>query len=141
MCPVASRIQARPNNNPVCQSLPTQVLVYHDLLGMIQHPHHAKVTPKFCKQYAKIGTAISEALEAYHADVTQRQFPLARYSPYALREGEDWRLVEALRSRGLDLAAAAAATGIEQGKQEAARANGSAAAPPPPSNSKAAAGN
>ena len=27
-----------------------QVLVYHDLLGMMQHPHHAKVTPKFCKQ-------------------------------------------------------------------------------------------
>eukprot|EP00960_Hanusia_phi_P073767 768082-Hanusia_phi.AAC.7 len=28
-----------------------QVLVYHDLLGMMQHPHHAKVTPKFCKQF------------------------------------------------------------------------------------------
>lgn len=27
-----------------------QVLVYHDLLGMTSHPHHAKVTPKFCKQ-------------------------------------------------------------------------------------------
>ena len=32
-----------------------QVLVYHDLLGMMQHPHHAKVTPKFCKQYAAVG--------------------------------------------------------------------------------------
>ena len=27
-----------------------QVLVYHDLLGMTSHPHHAQVTPKFCKQ-------------------------------------------------------------------------------------------
>ncbi len=34
---------------------PLQVLVYHDLLGMMQHPHHAKVTPKFCKQYAAVG--------------------------------------------------------------------------------------
>lgn len=32
-----------------------QVLVYHDLLGMMQHPHHAKVTPKFCKQYGAVG--------------------------------------------------------------------------------------
>ncbi len=32
-----------------------QVLVYHDLLGMMSHPHHAKVTPKFCKQYAQVG--------------------------------------------------------------------------------------
>ena len=23
--------------------MPEQVLVYHDLLGMMQHPHHAKV--------------------------------------------------------------------------------------------------
>ena len=27
-----------------------QVLVYHDLLGMMTHPHHAQVTPKFVKQ-------------------------------------------------------------------------------------------
>lgn len=26
-----------------------QVLVYHDLLGMMTHPHHAAVTPKFVK--------------------------------------------------------------------------------------------
>lgn len=37
-----------------------QVLVYHDLLGMMQHPHHAKVTPKFCKQYAAVGAVIQE---------------------------------------------------------------------------------
>jgi 3-methyl-2-oxobutanoate hydroxymethyltransferase len=35
------------------------VLVYHDLLGMMQHPHHAKVTPKFCKQYGAVGEVIS----------------------------------------------------------------------------------
>jgi hypothetical protein len=34
--------------------------VYHDLLGMMQHPHHAKVTPKFCKQYSAVGAVIQE---------------------------------------------------------------------------------
>ncbi|CAD5327378.1 unnamed protein product [Arabidopsis thaliana] len=33
------------------------VLVYHDLLGMMQHPHHAKVTPKFCKHPYKISSS------------------------------------------------------------------------------------
>lgn len=37
-----------------------QVLVYHDLLGMMQHPHHAKVTPKFCKQYSAVGRVIQQ---------------------------------------------------------------------------------
>lgn len=46
-------------------SAATQVLVYHDLLGMLQHPHHAKVTPKFCKQYAQVGTVIQDALAQY----------------------------------------------------------------------------
>ena len=48
-----------------------QVLVYHDLLGMMQHPHHAKVTPKFCKQYGAIGTAIQIALQQYRDEVRQ----------------------------------------------------------------------
>ncbi|KAH0777225.1 hypothetical protein KY290_008636 [Solanum tuberosum] len=36
---------------PFCSG---QALVYHDLLGMMQHPHHAKVTPKFCKQFGQV---------------------------------------------------------------------------------------
>lgn len=35
-----------------------QVLVYHDMLGMMQHHHHAEFTPSFCKQYALVGHAI-----------------------------------------------------------------------------------
>lgn len=101
-----------------------QVLVYHDLLGMLQHPHHAKVTPKFCKQYAKVGQAIQEALAAFQTEVSERQFPSPRYSPYALREGEDVRLVDALRTKGLDLAAAAASGMLRDVKAEAA--NGAA---------------
>ena len=44
--------------------------MYHDLLGMMQHPHYAKVTPKFCKQYAAIGAAINAGLTAYRDEVT-----------------------------------------------------------------------
>ena len=44
--------------------------MYHDLLGMMQHPHHAKVTPKFCKQYAAIGTNIQSALQQYRDEVS-----------------------------------------------------------------------
>jgi 3-methyl-2-oxobutanoate hydroxymethyltransferase len=48
------------------------VLVYHDLLGMMQHPHHAKVTPKFCKQYAAVGAVIQDALQHYKEEVRAR---------------------------------------------------------------------
>jgi 3-methyl-2-oxobutanoate hydroxymethyltransferase len=58
------------------------VLVYHDLLGLRSHPHHAKVTPKFCKQYAHVGSTIQGALQQYREEVTSRQFPTTRYSPY-----------------------------------------------------------
>jgi 3-methyl-2-oxobutanoate hydroxymethyltransferase len=58
----------------------SQVLVYHDLLGMMQHPHHAKVTPKFCKQYAAVGSIIQEGLQQYRAEVrAQHGFLSAGY--------------------------------------------------------------
>lgn len=53
---------------------PPQVLVYHDLLGMMQHPHHAKVTPKFCKQYSAVGAVIQE-VGAGHAMCRRAQSP------------------------------------------------------------------
>ena len=37
-----------------------QVLVYHDLLGMMQHPWHAAHALKFCKQYAAVGSVINQ---------------------------------------------------------------------------------
>ncbi|MCO5607954.1 hypothetical protein L7F22_062156 [Adiantum nelumboides] len=52
-----------------------QVSVYHDIIGMMQHPHYAKVTPKFCKRYAHIGNAIKEALVSYRDDDTNGSFP------------------------------------------------------------------
>jgi len=63
-----------------------QVLVYHDLLGMMQHHHHAKVAPKFCKQYASVGTMIEEALVNYREEVKSAAFPGADFSPYKMPE-------------------------------------------------------
>eukprot|EP00284_Hemiselmis_tepida_P007110 CAMPEP_0174918568 /NCGR_PEP_ID=MMETSP1355-20121228/3148_1 /TAXON_ID=464990 /ORGANISM="Hemiselmis tepida, Strain CCMP443" /LENGTH=412 /DNA_ID=CAMNT_0016163747 /DNA_START=167 /DNA_END=1401 /DNA_ORIENTATION=- len=72
-----------------------QVLVYHDLLGMMQHPHHAKVTPKFCKQYSAVGATINAALTQYVDEVRAREFPGAAYSPYKMAKGE----LEAFRAK------------------------------------------
>ena len=49
---------------------------------MMSHPHHAKVTPKFCKQYASVGSVIQEAIQRYRDEVTGRHFPTAQFSPY-----------------------------------------------------------
>jgi len=46
-----------------------QVLVYHDLLGMLEHAHHAKVAPSFCKIYVQLGRLIQEALDSYRKEV------------------------------------------------------------------------
>lgn len=86
-----------------------QVLVYHDLLGMMQHPHHAKVTPKFCKQYAQVGNVINAALLEYKKDVESRSFPSASYSPYKIERADVDGFLKELQKLGLDAAASAAA--------------------------------
>jgi 3-methyl-2-oxobutanoate hydroxymethyltransferase len=86
-----------------------QVLVYHDLLGMMSHPHHTKVTPKFCKRYAEVGHTIQNALAAYRADVADRTFPGHAYSPYSIPEHELEALMAVLRTDGMPEAADAVA--------------------------------
>ena len=86
-----------------------QVLVYHDLLGMMQHPHHAKVTPKFCKQFASVGTVVQDALQQYKAEVTSGAFPSEQYSPYKLPEAERNVLADQLDQAGFGKAAVAVA--------------------------------
>jgi 3-methyl-2-oxobutanoate hydroxymethyltransferase len=93
-----------------------QVLVYHDLLGMMQHPHHAKVAPKFCKQYAQVGAVIQEALGRYAAEVEQRKFPSARYTPYRMEPGAAEALGVELRREGL----MQAAVEVEEAERRAA---------------------
>lgn len=83
-----------------------QVLVYHDLLGMMQHPHHAKVTPKFCKQYSNVGEVVQQALQQYRADVMSGAFPSEQFSPYKLgSEQETVSFAEQLDAAGFHNAA------------------------------------
>lgn len=90
---------------PFCSG---QVLVYHDLLGMLQHPHHAKVTPKFCKQFARVGDVINKALLEYKEEVTNGSFPGPSHSPYKMNGNDVNGFFEELEKLGLDKAASAA---------------------------------
>ena len=88
-----------------------QVLVYHDLLGMVTHPHYKTTTPRFVKQYAQCGDQIVQALRNYREDVEAARFPAHEHTPYTLPAAESRRLAEALQRRGLDRAAEAVASG------------------------------
>ncbi|KAK6920064.1 Ketopantoate hydroxymethyltransferase [Dillenia turbinata] len=90
---------------PFCSG---QVLVYHDLLGMLQHPHHAKVTPKFCKQYCQVGEIIDKALLDYKEEVTNGSFPGPSHTPYKISADDTNGFLSELRKLGLDKAADAA---------------------------------
>ncbi|KMT20404.1 hypothetical protein BVRB_1g004000 [Beta vulgaris subsp. vulgaris] len=96
---------------PFCSG---QVLVYHDLLGMLQHPHHAKVTPKFCKQYAHVGDVINKALVEYKDEVTKGSFPGPAHSPYKISASEVDGFLDELKRMGLNEAATAAAEAVEK---------------------------
>jgi len=65
-----------------------QVLVFHDMLGMLSHPHHEEFVPKFCKRYARVGHYITKGLEEFRHDVEQGDFPSEEYSPYVMTEEE-----------------------------------------------------
>jgi len=65
-----------------------QVLVFHDMLGMLSHPHHEQFVPKFCKRYAQIGHTIQEGLRDFKNDVESGSFPGSEYSPYIMVDDE-----------------------------------------------------
>lgn len=52
-----------------------QVLVFHDLLGLLPGP-----APRFVRRYADLGRQATEAVAAFAADVRQRRFPAAENS-------------------------------------------------------------
>ncbi|XP_015158980.1 3-methyl-2-oxobutanoate hydroxymethyltransferase 1, mitochondrial-like [Solanum tuberosum] len=95
---------------PFCSG---QALVYHDLLGMMQHPHHAKVTPKFCKQYGQVGDVINKALLEYKEEVTNGSFPGSAHSPYKIGAADMDGFLNALQKLGFNDAASAAAEKIQ----------------------------
>lgn len=65
-----------------------QVLVFHDMLGMLSHPHHQQFVPKFCKKYAQVGHAIQEGLSQFKEEVENGVFPGEEYAPYLMSDGE-----------------------------------------------------
>ncbi|PKA59052.1 3-methyl-2-oxobutanoate hydroxymethyltransferase [Apostasia shenzhenica] len=90
---------------PYCSG---QVLVYHDLLGMLQHPHHAKVTPKFCKQFGNVGDVINNALSEFKQEVETRAFPGPSHTPYKIDADDADGFVKELDKLGLNEAASSA---------------------------------
>ena len=59
-----------------------QVLVLHDVLGL-----YPQFSPKFAKQYAKLGEATTRAVQAFCADVTRGQFPGPEHA-FSMRPAE-----------------------------------------------------
>jgi 3-methyl-2-oxobutanoate hydroxymethyltransferase len=51
-----------------------QVLVFHDLVGL-----YDRFTPRFVRQYADVGTAISEAVRSFAQEVESREFPTSEH--------------------------------------------------------------
>uniref|UniRef100_A0A0E0JFU2 3-methyl-2-oxobutanoate hydroxymethyltransferase n=1 Tax=Oryza punctata TaxID=4537 RepID=A0A0E0JFU2_ORYPU len=98
--------------------IPTIGIVYHDLLGTFQHPLHAKVSPKFCKQYGNIGDAINRALSKYKQEVETQSFPGPSHTPYKLADTDVDAFLNALKKKGLDVAADAAADAVEYSEKE-----------------------
>ncbi|THG22573.1 hypothetical protein TEA_024543 [Camellia sinensis var. sinensis] len=83
-----------------------KVLVYHDLLGMMQHPHHAK--------YGQVGDVINKALSEYKEEVTNGSFPGPAHSLYKINTADVDGFLNELQKLGLDKAASAAATAAEK---------------------------
>ena len=66
----------------------------------MQHPHHAKVTPKFCKQYAQVGKVIQKAMTEFKNEVRNGEFPGTEFTPYKLRSRDRKIFIEMLGKAG-----------------------------------------
>ena len=78
-----------------------QVLVYHDLLTMMSHPHHQKVTPAFCKHYGEVVLAIHHSLGTYGQEVRDGVFPSDTHTPYHFLPQEEEAIHAFLAREGL----------------------------------------
>ena len=67
-----------------------QVLVYHDMLGLIDGH-----TPRFVKKYATLHHDIVTALQTYRDEVTTREYPAAEHT-YAMKDEQKTRFLDSL---------------------------------------------
>lgn len=79
-----------------------QVLVYHDLLGLMHHPHHEKHVPSFCKRYAQLGTQMHDALVQYKNEVHGAAFPTEEFNPYKMSAEEQAKFADLLAEDASD---------------------------------------
>lgn len=70
-----------------------QVLVYHDMLGM-----YDRLQPRFVKEYASIGEAVTTAVQAYAEEVRGRNFPAEEHT-YPMKETEEAAFLAAVAGR------------------------------------------
>ncbi|CAK9152178.1 unnamed protein product [Ilex paraguariensis] len=99
-----------------------QALVYHDLLGMLQHLHHAKVspttvipvTPKFCKTVWAGWRYYQQSSFGVQGRSGQWIFPGPAHSPYKISAADVVGFLNELQKLGLEKAASAVATAIEK---------------------------
>jgi 3-methyl-2-oxobutanoate hydroxymethyltransferase len=71
------------------------------------------VTPKFCKQYARVGDVINKALSEYKEEVEGKTFPGPSHTPYKISTKDVDGFLKELQTLGLNDAAAAVAEHIE----------------------------
>lgn len=81
---------------------------------LIRSFHLLQVTPKFCKQYGKVGDAINRALSEYKEEVTKGLFSGPSHSPYKISGADVDGFLSELQKLGLDKAASAAAEAAEK---------------------------
>lgn len=70
-----------------------QVLVFHDLVGL-----YDRFTPRFVRQYADIGNAISEAVRSFAEEVESREFPTSDHI-FTINDREYEELLKQLEDR------------------------------------------
>ncbi|ONK58660.1 uncharacterized protein A4U43_C09F15360 [Asparagus officinalis] len=96
---------------PFCSG---QALIYHDLVGMMQQAHHAKVAPRFSKRYGNSGEVIHRALSEFKNEVESKSFPGPKHTPYKISEADHVEgFMNELQMMGLSEAASAAASVAE----------------------------
>lgn len=73
-----------------------------------------QVTPKFSKQYARVGDVINKALLEYKEDVTNGSFPDANHSPYKISETDANGFLNELQKLGFVKAVSAASEAVQK---------------------------
>ncbi|XP_045792457.1 3-methyl-2-oxobutanoate hydroxymethyltransferase 1, mitochondrial-like [Trifolium pratense] len=70
------------------------------------------VTPKFCKQYARVGDVINKALLDSKEAVINGSFPDVQHSPYKISETDGNGFLNEVQKLGFDKAASAASEAV-----------------------------